>query len=122
MRLLGVDHGLSKVGLALGDTESKVSAPLDVVARDIAVDAIKALVNEEQIALVVAGDPTGYGSAPQQEDLQSFLEELRGFVDVVLVDEGFTTSEGIARREKGSSVSDDALAAHIILESYLATL
>lgn len=122
MRILGVDHGLKKIGLALGDSDTKISAPLDVILREGADQVVRDLVQKEGIDLVIVGDPTSRGPASQKEDLDNFIATLREFAEVVLIDESYTTSESQALQGAGDRAEEDAIAANLILEAYFSTV
>lgn len=124
MRLLGVDYGLRKVGLALGDGETKVAVPLDIIEGGKGTpERIEAIVKAEGVDEVVVGIPVAeaHHSGDQQRITEAFIEELRALISVPIhtVDERFTTSESQRiQEETGSGVAEDALAAMLILESY----
>lgn len=127
MRILGIDYGDKKIGLAFGDSEARVAVPLDVVpnsgAETIRVFASK--VNAEDIDVIVVGVPlsTGGHHGPQQlEKTRAFVRALEGTVSIPVVeeDESYTTAESIRlQREEGSEVEEDALAAMLIVQGYM---
>ena len=126
MRYLGIDYGNKKIGLALGDSETNVAVPLDVVKNSENIhQEIADLVKSEAIDQVVVGVPLstteGPGS-PQLEKTKEFIKHLRHFVSIPIheEDERYTTAEAIRlQREEGAGAEDDALAAMLILQAYL---
>ncbi len=130
MRILGIDYGDKKIGLAFGDSDAHVAVPLDVVpnagAETIRVFAHKA--NSEDIDVIVVGVPLstgGHHSPLQLEKTRAFIRELEGAVTIPVVeeDESYTTAESIRlQQEEGSQASEDALAAMLIIQSYFETL
>ncbi len=118
MRCLGVDFGLKKTGFALGDSESKVTAPMNVVlARDLE-SALMRTVKVEGIELIVLGKPNNSTKPEQEEKREVFLAFARTLVPVVEIDERYTTKESQAMQEEGDTADEDALAAQIILDAY----
>lgn len=127
MRILGIDYGNKKIGLAFGDSDSRVAVPLDVVlnagAETIRLFAER--VKSEDIDVIVVGVPLatgGHHSPEQLERTRAFIKELELSVSVpvVEVDESYTTAESIRlQREEGSTAQEDALAAMLIVQSYL---
>ncbi len=126
MRYLGLDYGLRKIGLALGDDESRVAAPAEVIENDERLLVrLAELVRDEGIEAIVVGVPLPTGdhhSGEQLKKTRQFIEDLRRVVNVPVheVDEKYTSSESRRiQKEMGSGVKEDALAAMLILQSYL---
>ncbi|MFH1315045.1 MAG: Holliday junction resolvase RuvX [Candidatus Uhrbacteria bacterium] len=126
MRYLGIDYGDKKIGLALGDSETRVAVPLEVIQNtDVVYQTIADLIKSEAIDQVVVGVPLstteGPGS-PQLEKTRQFIKELRHFVSISIdeEDERYTTAESIRlQREESAGAEEDALAAMLILQAYL---
>jgi putative Holliday junction resolvase len=127
MRILGIDYGDKKIGLAFGDSEARVAVPLEVVpnAGDATVRAFAGRVRVENIDLVVVGVPLatgGHHSSVQLEKTRAFIAKLASAASVPVVeeDESFTTAESIRlKREEGAQADEDALAAMLIVQAYL---
>ena len=127
MRILGIDYGDKKIGLAFGESDAQVAIPLDVVP-NIGEDLIKFFLKKieaEDIDLIVVGAPLKVGnhhSSKQLEKTEKFIKELEEAVTipVVVEDEAYTTVESIRlQREEGALAEEDALAAMLILQGYL---
>lgn len=130
MRILGIDYGNKKIGLAFGDSDVQVAVPLDVVP-NAGADTIRVFaerVRTEDIDVIAVGVPlsTGGHHGPEQlEKTRAFIRELEGVVavPVVEVDESYTTAESIRlQREEGAQAQEDALAAMLIVQSYFENL
>lgn len=128
-RILGVDYGTKRVGLAISDGIGLTARPLDVVDRKELSETLQALAAEYDIDLVVVGLPTGLrgvegDSAAGARQLGTEIGETTG-IDVVYVDERFTSrmaesallESGMKRRDRKETV--DKVAAAIILQTYL---
>jgi putative holliday junction resolvase len=126
MKMLGIDFGLRKVGLALGDSGSRVSVPLEVIQNDDRLLVrLAELVRDEGIDEIVVGVPLPVGEQTGSKQLdvtRAFIEDVRRVVSVPIheSDERHTSfmSQQL-RKEEGSRVQEDALAAMMILQSYL---
>ncbi|OGL97802.1 hypothetical protein A2318_04730 [Candidatus Uhrbacteria bacterium RIFOXYB2_FULL_45_11] len=127
MRLLGIDYGKRKIGLAFGDTETKIAVPLEVIWKqgDEAIRDIVWILKKEEMGGIVIGIPSAVGSHPNEKQIaivRAFIEKLKKQTELPIEeeDESFTTAE--SRRlmnEEGAEAEEDALAAMIILQSYL---
>ncbi|SRR5581483_791765 len=130
-RVLGLDLGDIRIGVAISDPERRLAVPLGTVRTGAPADlrAIAALVREHGATLVVVGHPLRLsgeagGRARQAEEL---AEALRAVLDVpvVLHDERLSTAEADRRlREAGADGrarrrAVDRSAAAVILQSYL---
>lgn len=123
MRILGIDYGTKRVGVAIGDTESRIAVPLCVLGiKDLRfkIKEIVRIVKEEDVKLVLIGQG---GKGPIEKKVQNFAAQLRKHVAVQIVDEHFTTAQiervmkGYGKARKG--VDKDSAAAALILQAYL---
>lgn len=132
MKLLGVDYGTKRIGLATGDTSSALSFPLTSIEAgdgDDAARAVGEIAVEEGAERIVVGMPyrmTGEGAAGETEELVAgFVSALRKTtgLPVDTEDERLTTAlAGRRMREAGMKVGKgdcDAEAAAVILETYM---
>ncbi len=124
MKVLAVDYGSARTGVAVSDATGTLARPLGVVDRAGTPDGLARLaelVCEEQPERVVVGLPLTlrgeYGEQARETGL--FVENLRSAVNVPVesFDERFTTA--LAHRAGGGAAPDARAAAHL-LESYLA--
>ena len=120
MRYLGVDLGEKRIGLALGDSETKIATPLKVVA---ALDDVLAAVREEGADILVVGSPVSLaGRMPDRATYIDFLKTLKdkSGLPVELADERLSSKAVDALSgSKKTKASRDALAAMLILQGYL---
>ena len=136
MRVLGLDPGERRVGVAISDPTGTLARPLQTLVRgsreqDFA--AIAALVTKHGAGLVVVGQPLSLNGTPgpQARQVARYVEALADHlpVPVVLWDERFTTvtahqilrqSRGRKERRRARDAGQvDAIAAAVILQSYL---
>jgi putative holliday junction resolvase len=123
VKVLALDYGAARTGVAVSDATGTIARPLGVVQRASSPDgleALRAIVDEQGVDSVVVGMPfTLRGEqGAQASETARFVALLRGVVDVPVetLDERFTTA--IAVRVGGSSDEDARAAAHL-LEGYL---
>lgn len=123
MRILALDFGARRTGVAVCDPSETIVRPRGVVreAGSVAgLDEIAALVEAEDAGLVVVGVPVslGGGEHGQARACRAFAAALaeRLQVPVVGYDERYTTKVAAAR---GGHAGIDARAAAVLLEDYL---
>ncbi len=132
MRVLGIDFGEARIGLAISDHEARLAVPLTTLERTSdgeAIAHIGAVVAEEGVELLVIGEPRNLDGTlgERARRVRSFLRKLRRTVQLPceLVDERLTTVEARQRlQEAGVDTRRfperiDAVAAQILLQQYL---
>ena len=126
MRVLALDHGEARCGVALSDPTGVLATPLAAIARPhtrAGLAAIARLVEERGVERVVVGLPLSLSGeeGAQAAAARAFAERLSarlGRVPVELHDERFTTR--LARRDPAGAASEDSRAAAHLLEGWLA--
>ena len=124
MRVLALDFGAARTGVAISDATGTLARPLTVVERaasDQGLRQLAELVAAEGAERIVVGLPlTLKGDhGAQADETAEFVEALRAVVDVPVesFDERFTTS--LAASGPSSRAPEDARAAAHLLEGYL---
>jgi putative holliday junction resolvase len=120
VKVLALDYGAARTGVAISDPTGTLARPLRVVRRAATEEGLKelaALVRSEAVDRVVVGLPlTLRGERGEQaEETERFAEALEAALDVPVerYDERFTTTLA------GPGAGDDARAAAHLLTSYL---
>jgi putative Holliday junction resolvase len=120
LKILALDYGSARTGVAVSDPTGTLARPLCTVERaatDEGLRRLRDLVRDEQADRVVVGLPlTLRGEVgTQAEETNRFVEQLRATLDVPVetLDERFTTTLA------GPGPGDDARAAAHLLSSYL---
>lgn len=128
MRILGIDYGAQRVGLALGDTESKLATPWKIIPHEGSLSVISRLRDillQEKITSVVVGmpHPLRQSTTPsaQMREVLKFTRGLKGLgVDVHHENEALTSRLAAHQaQESGASGAQDDLAAAAILQTWL---
>jgi len=129
MRVLGVDPGKVRVGLAVTDADGLIATPLRVVERRGACEEIQQTAADLEVETIVVGLPLNMDGTegPSAEDARALGERLSAAgLQVEYLDERLTTvgaervliESGHSRRRRREIT--DAVAATIVLEAYLA--
>ena len=132
MRILAVDHGEKRIGLALSDPTATIASPFKViqhVSRLMDAAQVATLAAENEVALIVIGQSYDEEGNPTLAGRRAakFADALKEqtAIPVVLWDESFTTQDaretriemGVSRKQRAGHM--DELAAVMILKSYL---
>jgi putative Holliday junction resolvase len=118
---LGVDWGSKRIGLALGDSETKMATPFKTVGgvHDLAETAL-----EESVDVLVIGQPVkmrGIKEGLSQEFLE-FIEEIKNRLpnkEIVLIDERLSSKAADALPGGDLKAKRDEIAAMLLLQEYL---
>ncbi|MEP0804150.1 MAG: Holliday junction resolvase RuvX [Chloroflexota bacterium] len=132
MRILAVDHGEKRIGLAISDPTGTLASPLTVlkhVSRLLDAAQVASLAAENDAGLIIVGQSFDEDGNPNLAGRRAakFAEALREQtpIPVELFDESFSTQEaratvielGLSRKKRAGH--HDSLAAVMILRSYL---
>ena len=125
MKVLALDYGSARTGVAVSDPTGTVARPVGVVERagtPAGLERLAELIHAEGAERVVVGLPLTLrgGHGEQAETTAAFIDALRGAVDVPVesFDERFTTD--LAEQDVAPDAPADARAAAHLLTSYLA--
>jgi putative Holliday junction resolvase len=132
MRILALDHGTKRIGVAVSDETKTIAQPLEYIPAEPFADflaRLKKLLVEKEIDLILIGLPRNmdgsYGPAAQK--VEAFVAVLRGAITVPIKmwDERLTSAQANkiliqakVRRDKRKEKMDK-MAAAILLQSYL---
>jgi putative Holliday junction resolvase len=126
VKVVALDHGTVRTGVAVSDETGTLARPLTVVQRvgtDAGFAALLDLLSAERPARIVVGLPLSLDGHEhgQARAARAFAARLRTAVDVPvdLFDERFTSK---LADQRGGSAARDARAAATLLEDYLRTV
>ncbi len=132
MRILALDHGTVRIGVALSDELKMIASPLEFIPAEPFADVLtrlKALIREKEVELIVIGMPRNMDGSygPAAEKVREFATALKDALAIPLKmwDERLTstqanrmmTERGVKRDKRKEKV--DGMAAAIFLQSYL---
>lgn len=132
MRILAVDHGEKRIGLALSDPTATIASPLKViehVSRLVDAAQVAELAAQNEVGLIVVGQSYDEDGNPNPAGRRAgrFADELRRLtnIPVVMWDESNSTQIaraarielGVSRKKRAGH--QDQFAAAVILQSYL---
>ena len=134
-RILAIDYGSKRCGIAVTDDLQMIASGLTTVARHELLHWLQNYVKEENVVLFVVGEPKRmHGEASQiEEAIKAFLVKLTAqFPDIPVkrVDERFTSKmafdtmlvSGISKKKRQNKALVDQISATIILQSYLESM
>lgn len=131
-RIIGIDYGRKRTGLAASDPLGIFATALDTVDSTKLIDSLKKYAENERILRFVVGYPVNMDGRPSeaQADVDVFLKALgKAFPDVpvTLEDERFTSvlahramiDGGMKASQRRDKMQVDRISAAIILQGYL---
>jgi putative pre-16S rRNA nuclease len=123
LRVLALDYGSARCGVAVSDPSGTLATPLDPVLRPgtkKGLQRIAQLAREVGAERIVVGLPVSLsgGDSAQTRETRSFADRLRAVVGVPveLYDERFTTA---LAHQAGGSAALDSRAAAVLLDEWL---
>jgi putative holliday junction resolvase len=122
MRILGLDYGAKRIGIALSDETEGFAFPKETIANDaLARDRILEIIEAEKVAAVVIGDARAASGAenPVTFEADRFAEELGEAIAIPMHRAWEAWSSVEASRFAPKGVHDDSAAAAIILQRFL---
>ena len=124
MKVLALDYGSARTGVAVSDPTGTVARPLEVVKRadtDAGLARVLELARTEDVERIVVGLPVTLRGERglQAQETERFVDRLREAIDLPVesFDERFTTA--LARQAGETLAAEDAVAAAHLLTSYL---
>jgi putative holliday junction resolvase len=132
MRILALDHGTKRIGVAVSDELKLIAQPLEFIPAEPFVAVLKRLrelISEKQVESILIGMPRNMNGTygPAADKVREFIALLRNEITVPIKtwDERLTSAqanrfliEGNVRREARKEKVDQ-MAAAILLQSYL---
>lgn len=130
MRMIGIDFGEKRIGVAAGDDRTRLAVPVATVeSRGDPVAEIEAIATEHGAEALVIGLPLSLSGAegPQAARVREVAEALseRLTIPVHTHDERLTTTQaerlprGGTRKSRSGATSRDAVAASIMLQAFM---
>ena len=131
-RIIGIDYGRKRVGVAVSDPLGIFASALDTIHSAKIIEYLKKYAENETVVRFVVGYPMNTDGRPSEatKDVDVFLKQLaKAFpeIPVTLEDERFTSvlahramiDGGMKKQDRMKKESVDKISAAIILQSYL---
>ena len=121
MKILGIDYGEKRIGLAVSDETMTLARELDILSPKEFWNEIKSIINDNQIAKIVIGWPLNMsgGMTEKTKEVERFKLKVgrESGLPVEVIDERL--SSVMAESISGQKKDLDSLAAQILLQNYL---
>ena len=134
-RILGIDFGLKRTGIAITDENNIIASGLTTVDSRELMEFLIKTVDEKNIGPIAFAEPQRLNmeDSHSSENVRLFrqaLEKQFPEVKIVMVDERFTSkiamqsliSSGISKKKRQNKALIDEVSATIILQSYMSSL
>ncbi len=124
-RILGIDWGTVRVGLAIGDEQQRIALPYDVIANDDAIiGTLRRIIETEEVYRMVIGIPLTMAGdhAWKAQQVDRFIDTLKQHFTIPILTEDERLSSKMVDQlfgEYRGKYDRDAIAAMVILQGYL---
>lgn len=121
MKILGIDYGSKRVGLAISDESHTLARELDIWSPTEFWEKIDALVAEQEIKRIIIGLPLNMSGEHTESTrrVQEFCDKLEEHTTIPIEYMDERLSSVMAGNLPGGKKNIDSLAAQIILQNYL---
>ena len=136
-RILAIDYGQKRTGIAVTDTETIIASPLVTLPTAKILNWILEYIKTEQVSTIVVGKAIDMNGNPSSASsfIEPFVQRLRKMlatsdIEITRIDERFTSvmahktliEAGVSKKIKNDKGMVDKVSAAIILQSYMQTL
>ncbi len=134
-RILAIDYGSKRVGLAVTDLEQLIATPLDTVPNQALMPFLSDYFAREPVTKIVVGYPLRHDGSPTHatnlvEELLIKLEEHFPDKSITTIDEAFTSKKareslviaGTKKKNRQKKSNLDQISATLILQAFLEDL
>ncbi len=131
-RILAIDYGQKRVGLAVTDSLQLIATGLETVHVKDIWEYLKKYMEKEQVETIVIGEPKDFKNQPSDASrfIEPFVNRLRKSYknkNIVRFDERFTSSMaheamltgGLKKKKRQDKALVDTISATLILQSYM---
>lgn len=133
-RILAIDYGTKRSGLAITDEMQIIASGLTTVVTNDLITFLKDYISKENVEKIVVGEPKQMDNTASESEvyIQKFLKQLGKAIPnipVVRVDERFTSKmafqtmidSGLKKKQRKNKALVDEISATLILQSYMAS-
>ena len=132
MRILAIDYGIKRTGIAVTDEMQMIASGLTTVESPTLISFLKTYFNHEKVEKVLIGEPKQMNGLPSESApiIEKFVVEfIKNFPEMTLVrvDERFTSKmafqsmidSGLKKKQRQNKALIDEISATIMLQDYL---
>lgn len=132
MRILAIDYGIKRTGIAVTDEMQMIAFGLTTIPSETAISFLKDYFSKEKVESVIVGEPKQMDGTPSQsaEIINAFVAKFQAAfpeMSVERVDERFTSKmafqtmidSGLNKKQRQNKALVDEIAATIMLQDYL---
>ncbi|WP_028375828.1 Holliday junction resolvase RuvX [Leeuwenhoekiella sp. MAR_2009_132] len=133
-RILALDYGTKRTGIAVTDELQLIASGLTTVDTKVLMGFLKEYLAKENVELILLGEPKrmDYSASQVEVEISKFRESLEKITSIPIqrVDERFTSkmaaqtliTGGVKKKKRQNKALLDEISATIILQSYLYNL
>ncbi|MCB9081575.1 MAG: Holliday junction resolvase RuvX [Lewinellaceae bacterium] len=134
-RILAIDYGTKRTGLAVTDPLQLIANGLDTIPTEQLFPFLEKYLLQEEVATIVVGDPKYPDGNPAQiahlvVGMVRKLERMYPSIPIVMQDERFTSEDakaiirqsGVSQKKRRDKSLVDKVAAILILQDYLESI
>jgi len=131
-RLVGIDYGKKRIGIAISDPLRIFASPLETVPTTKIMEFLKDYSDKEKVEKFVVGYPINMNNKPSEaaQYVDIFLKQLKKFfpnIEIVLEDERFTSvmafqsliDSGVKKKGRRDKAAVDKVSAALILQTFM---
>lgn len=131
-RILAIDYGTRKTGIAVSDPLQIIATGLDTIATQDLYDFLASYLEEEEVETIVLGEPLHADGNPAQihhlvVGVKRKLEKKYPDIEVVFQDERYTSEaakeiirqSGLKKKKRKDKTLVDKVSAVLILQDYM---
>ena len=131
-RILAIDYGIKRTGIAVTDEMQMIAFGLTTISSETAIAFLKDYFSKEKVERVIVGEPKQMDGTPSQsaEIINAFVAKFQTVFPEMLVDrvdERFTSKmafqtmidSGLKKKQRQNKALVDEIAATIMLQDYL---
>ncbi|MFC6875985.1 Holliday junction resolvase RuvX [Flavobacterium myungsuense] len=131
-RILSIDYGLKRTGIAVTDELQIIASGLTTIPSETAISFLTAYFNKENVAKVLIGEPKQMNGEPSESTaiIEEFVKKFsKAFPEmkIIRVDERFTSKmafqtmidSGLNKKKRQDKALVDEISATIMLQDYL---
>ncbi len=117
MRILAIDYGKKRCGIAISDREKKIAIPYGIVKSENLLEEIKKIVKEKNVGEILIGLPLSLSG--KEIELTKEVYKLKSEIEKELNIQVTLLDERMTSKLYNKSENIDDLSAAILLEDYL---